>query len=75
MQRHWYVFIYKVILGKLPCYLPLHMSLKCVPHGLRSQDMVRTELGKKAFKVYAPSSIFLESLPEAAQASRPSYSQ
>ena len=60
---HWYVFIYKAILGNLPCYLSLHMSRKRVPDGLWSQDVVlmsvaeaRTELGKKAFKVFAPSS-------------------
>ena len=56
MQRlsHWYVSIYKAILGKLPCYLSRPMSWKRVPHGLRSQDMVLmsvaeawTELGKK----------------------------
>ena len=42
MQRisHWYVFIYKAILGKPHCYLSLHMSRKRVPHGLLSQDML-----------------------------------
>ena len=63
MQRlsHWYVLIYKTTLVKLPCYLLMHMSRKRVPDGLRSQDIMsvaeaRTELGKKAFMVFALSS-------------------
>ena len=58
---HWYVFIYKAILGRLPCYLSVFLTRKHGNYGLRSQDTmlmtvprVRTELGKKAFMFSAP---------------------
>lgn len=59
---HWLTIIYKSILGLLPTYLCLHMCKNLSRYGLRSQDIiqmqaprVRTELGKKDFKFFAPS--------------------
>ncbi len=61
--QHWYIFIYKAILGLLPSYLLTYISVNNIgTYNLRSQDLfllsvpkVRTELGKKAFKYAAPS--------------------
>ena len=57
---HWYIFIYKAILGLLPSYLSTYMTQRTSVHSLRSQDFitfvvppVRTELGKKAFSYSA----------------------
>ncbi len=58
--KHWYVFIYKVILGLLPSYLQQNIFQKGVKnYGLRSLDLlsipkVRTNMGKRAFS-YATS--------------------
>ena len=59
---HWYVFIYKAIIGKIPDYLSSLLILKDGLHNLRSMSFiqfviprVRTELGKKAFRFSAPS--------------------
>ncbi len=61
--QHWYIFIYKDILGLLQSYLLTYISVNNIgTYNLRSQDLfllsvpkVRTELGKKAFKYAAPS--------------------
>ena len=58
---HWYLFIYKSIIGLLPSYLSTYLTRKQSDHSLRSLDYitfaipsVRTELGKKAFCYAAP---------------------
>lgn len=58
---HWYVFIYKTILGLIPSYLSCFLTKTQGSHNLRSMDVlqfvvpkVRTELGKKAFRFSAP---------------------
>ena len=58
---HWYVFIYKIILGIGPSYLSCLLTRKNGSHNLRSLDTlqfvvprVRSELGKKAFRFSAP---------------------
>lgn len=59
---HWYIFIYKVIIGLLPLYLcELIKHKNTGQYALRSQNLilldvpnVRTELGKKAFVYAAP---------------------
>jgi hypothetical protein len=38
--RHWYTFIYKVILGLLPFYLGFFIVLKCGGYSLRSLDFI-----------------------------------
>ena len=60
---HWYVLIYKAILGLTPSYLSSLLVMKDGAYNLRSQDFVhftvpkvRTEMGKKAFRFAAPSS-------------------
>ncbi len=61
--QHWYIFIYKAILGLLPSYLLTYISVNNIgTYNLRSQDLfllsvskVRTELGIKACKYAAPS--------------------
>ncbi len=60
--KHWYLFIYKIILGLLPSYLQKNIFQKGVKnYGLRSQDYyhlsipkVRTNMGKRAFSYAAP---------------------
>lgn len=60
--NHWYIFIYKAILGLLPPYLQSYIEKKSTGrYCLRSEDLlllsvpqVRTELGKGAFKYAAP---------------------
>ncbi len=60
--KHWYLFIYKVILGLLPSYLQQNIFQKGVKnYGLRSQDYyllsihkVRTNMGKRTFSYAAP---------------------
>ncbi len=60
--KHWYVFIYKVILALLPSYLQQNIFQKGVNnYGLRSQDYyllsipkVRNNMGKRAFSYAAP---------------------
>ena len=64
-KNHWYILIYKCILGSLPSYhrLQVYICGKMThSYSLRSQDLfllsvpeVRTERGKKAFKCAAPS--------------------
>ncbi len=62
-KMHWYLIIYKAILGMLPSYLCCLIKLKAVEkYFLRSQNyytlsvpFVRSELGKKAFIYAAPS--------------------
>ena len=58
---HWYLFVYKSIVGLLPSYLFSYMRRKQSDRSLRSLDYitfaipsVRTELGKKAFSYAAP---------------------
>ncbi len=59
---HWYLIIYKAILGMLPSYLCCLIKQKIVEkYFLRSQNcytlsvpFVRSELGKKAFMYAAP---------------------
>ena len=60
---HWYIFIYKSIIGLLPPYLTSYLSRNQSSYSLRSRDIitfsipsVRTEHGKKAFSFSAPSS-------------------
>ncbi len=38
---HWYIFIYKAILGKFPVYLSSPLTLKDGIHNLRYSDIVR----------------------------------
>ncbi len=60
--KHWYLFIYKVILGLLQSYLQQNIFQKCIKnYGLCSQDYyvlsiakVRTNIGKQAFSYAAP---------------------
>ncbi len=60
--KHWYLFIYKVILGLLPSYLQQNIFQKGVKnYGLRSKDYyllsipkVRINMGKRAFSYAAP---------------------
>ncbi len=62
-KMHWYLIIYKAILGMLPSYLCCLIKQKAVEkYFLRSQiyytlsvPFVRSELGKKAFIYAAPS--------------------
>ncbi len=62
-QMHWYLLIYKAILGFLPSYLCCLIHQKVVVnYSLRSQSFynlyvpsARTNLGKTAFKYAAPS--------------------
>lgn len=58
----WRLFIYKSIIGTLPPYLCRLMSFKVSTRSLRSNDnfnlvvpRARTELGKQAFRISAPS--------------------
>ena len=58
---HWYIFIYKSILGLLPSYLCGYISLKTSNYCLCSNDTlllsaptVCTEFGNKAFMFFAP---------------------
>ncbi len=61
-KMHWYLIIYKAILGMLPSYLCCLIKQKIVEkYFLRSQNcytlsvpFVRSELGKKAFMYAAP---------------------
>lgn len=60
---HWYMFIYKALIGKLPSYICSLISQKDIGrYELRSQDVIqlnspcaRIEFGKKAFRCAAPS--------------------
>jgi len=62
---HWYLIIYKAILGLLPSYLCCFMQQKIIKnYSLRSQNFYtlsvpfnRTELGKKSFIYAAPTGI------------------
>lgn len=58
---HWYIFFYKAILGLFLDCLSCLLILKDGLRSLRSSDIVqyvvpkvRTELGKKAFRISAP---------------------
>ena len=54
---HWYMFIYKAMLGKLPSYICSLISRRVASsYCLRSQDVpsARTVLGAKAFMCAAP---------------------
>jgi len=59
---HWYLIIYKAILGLLASYLCCFMQQKIIKnYSLRSQNFytlsvtfVQTELGKKSFMYAAP---------------------
>ncbi len=60
-KQHWYIFIYKAMLGKLPTYLCTLLCLCSGNYQLRSSKCllsniprVCTELGKTAFSYYAP---------------------
>ena len=60
-QQHWYIFIYKAILGKFPLYLCNLLSVCSGTYQLRSSKWllfnvprVITELGKTAFSYLAP---------------------
>jgi len=59
---HLYIFIYKGIIGRLPCYISKFLSFTQSTYGLRSQKTIslnvpqaRTDLFKKAFMCFAPS--------------------
>lgn len=61
--RHWILFIYKAILGKLPSYISSLLNWHSSMHHTRSSSQlllsvpsVRTELGKSAFCFDAPRS-------------------
>lgn len=60
-QQHWYIFIYKAILGKFPLYLCNLLSVCSGTYQLRSSKWllfnvprVTTKLGKTAFSYLAP---------------------
>lgn len=60
-QQHWYIFIYKAILGKPPAYLCTLLCVSCGSHQLRSSrwlhlnvPRILTDLGKTAFSYHAP---------------------
>ncbi len=63
---HWYLIMYKAILGVFSSYLCCLIKQKAVEkYFLRSQNyytlsvpFVRSELGKKAFIYAAPSAVF-----------------
>ena len=60
--HHWYIFVYKALIGLLPSYLCIHLTFKSnSTYSLRSQDflttsvpLARTEFGKRAFAYSAP---------------------
>ena len=62
---HWYIFIYKVILGLLPHYLSVFITQKnCGQYSLRSQDFfvlsvpkARTKIGERAFCIFCTLSL------------------
>lgn len=60
-QQHWYIFIYKAILGKLPPYLCRLFVYNTCTYNLRSTQWLLykvpracSELGKTAFSYHAP---------------------
>ena len=60
--HHWYIFIYKALIGLLPPYLSSYLTITSNPrYNLRSEDFLnasvpraRTEYGKSAFAYSAP---------------------
>ena len=60
--HHWYIFLYKALLGLLPLYLCTHLTVASnSSYSFRSQDFLstsvpraRTEFGKRAFVYSAP---------------------
>ena len=59
--KHWHIFIYKAIIGRLPGYLNHLFNRITSSYNLRSQNLVlfnvpraSTEFGKSAFSYYAP---------------------
>ena len=62
-DQHWYLFVFKAIIGKLPPYLASLLVWKSRPNITRSNDWltlevphVRTNQGKTAFHYSAPNS-------------------
>ena len=62
-QNHWYLFIYKGIVGKLPGYISDMLVWNSGPYQTRSNDCLmlkvprfHSELGKSAFSYGAPTS-------------------
>ena len=60
-EQHCMIFIYKALIHILPTYLTSLISLRICNSHTRSQEalilnipIVRTEMGKTAFKFYAP---------------------
>lgn len=60
-NTHWYMFIFKAIIGKLPSYITMLLDWNYGPYLTRSTDWLRlkvprvqTELGKSAFCFSAP---------------------
>ena len=60
-DQHWFLFVFKAIIGNLPSYLNSLLKWKSIPHHTRSQDCLMLETshattnsGKSAFKCSAP---------------------
>ena len=60
-DQHWFLFIYKALIGSSPSYLTSLLNWKSTPYGTRSQTLMlleipqaSTDLGKSAFKYCAP---------------------
>ena len=62
-NKHWYLFVFKALIGKQPPYISSLLEYNIRSYGTRSSDwlvlktpLVYSELGKSAFHYDAPSS-------------------